>query len=32
MDNIELGEYQRIAEYIRNNPQNWENDKFYNNT
>jgi REP element-mobilizing transposase RayT len=25
-------EYQRIAEYIRNNPLNWEIDKFYNNT
>ncbi len=23
------GEYQRIANYIRNNPINWKNDKFY---
>jgi REP element-mobilizing transposase RayT len=24
-------EYQRIADYIVNNPVNWQNDKFYNN-
>jgi REP element-mobilizing transposase RayT len=24
-------EYQRIADYILNNPANWQNDKFYNN-
>ena len=24
-------EYKRIKYYIINNPQNWDNDKFYNN-
>jgi hypothetical protein len=25
------GEYERIARYIRNNPMNWERDRFGNN-